>query len=81
MHAVAISDNKASITAALSAEDERVELAAPVAINEKVESWLSRLSAAMQTSLQVDILMLCCDTCVPIIIAGRVFSSMRTSWS
>ena len=65
MHAVAISDNKASITAALSVENERVELAAPVAINEKVESWLSRLSAAMQTSLQVDILRLCSGTCVP----------------
>ena len=50
MHAVAISDNRSSITAALSVEDERVELAAPVAIDENVESWLSRLSAAMQTS-------------------------------
>ena len=54
MHAVTISDNKASITAALSVEAERVELAAPVAIDERVESWLSRLSAAMQTSLQVE---------------------------
>ncbi|KAK9815706.1 hypothetical protein WJX72_008353 [[Myrmecia] bisecta] len=52
IHSVALADDKGSITAALSVEGERVELAAPVKVDEQVESWLGRLASGMQGTLQ-----------------------------
>lgn len=53
IHSVEFSDKKDAITAGLSMEGERVQLSAPVALDNQVEAWLARLSTAMQATLQV----------------------------
>lgn len=53
VHEVALTDSKDQVTAVLSIEAEKVQLATAVKVNEQVEIWLQSLLEGLQATLQV----------------------------
>lgn len=52
VHEVALTDSKDLITAVLSDESEKVQLASAVGVSEHVETWLPNLLEGLEATLQ-----------------------------